>query len=654
VIQVPPKSLNSFPFEVTKKRKPGSRSISCCLEIISLHVALVKVTLSLANIIRQNLESKLEVELNEAERLRLIINFCQQHYYDVHKDAIHFTTKGLQLAERLQQQKEISILKAYQAFHLWHAQEIESAKELASSIRKDLLKYKCYRELGLAVIVLALIEWSKGNLEVAFNTINQAFDDLHNKRNKNEAIARLNWALGTFYFDLGSLNKSLSCYQKCEKLSPLKDDLSLDLYTKIGYSSIHKKNENYGEAITLLNEILVGSKGYNMWMIESRALFELGTIYLTLNKLDDAHYVLDKSCQIRKANKALPAVVSCLEMLAGISIKTDRFDDARNKLNEAIRVCEENGLKSKLSSVMLVIAQFEENQNNFELALASFKRHVTLETELTKIERENRNQYLKLNFQAKRIKEDNYKQRLLNRELKSALGKARELSDLKSRFVSVTSHQFRTPMAIIQSNTDLVNMASKQSSDTVKPLLNKATKRIKQEIENMVELMDDILILGRISEGNSLKLNKKSTELVEFCESIVSDFDEIHNNERHVKLVVLGAPKEMRLDKKLIRHALVNLLSNALKYCVDADPTLQLEFDTQFVSLSVIDKGIGIPAGDMPNLFQPFQRAGNVGAIKGTGLGLSISKEYVELHGGTMQVESKLNEGSTFTITLPN
>ncbi len=611
------------------------------------------MTLSSATIIRHDLESKLSGGLNKSEKLSLIISFCQQHYYDVHKDAIHFTTMGLQLAEQLKQQKEISILKTYQAFHLWHAQEIENAKELAASIRKDLLKHKCYRELGLAVIVLALIEWSKGNLEVAFNTINQTLDDLHNKRNKNEAIARLNWALGTFYFDLGSLNKSLSYYQKCERLSPLTDDLSLDLYTKIGYSSIHKKKENYDEAITLLNEILARSKGYNMWMIESRALFELGTIYLTLNKLDDAHYVLDKSCQIRKENQALPAVVSCLEMLAMISIKTDNFDDARNQLNEAIRVCEENGLKGKLSSVMLVMAQFEENQNNFELALSSFKRHVKLETELTKIERENRNQYLKLNFQSKKIKEDNYKQRLLNRELKGALNQARELSDLKSRFVSVTSHQFRTPMAIIQSNTDLVNMASKQSSDTIKPLLNKATKRIKQEIENMVELMDDILILGRISEGNSLKLNKKSTDLVQFCESLILDFDEVHNNERQVKLVVLGAPKEMRLDKKLIRHALMNLLSNALKYSVDTNPTLQIEFDKACVLLKVIDRGIGIPAGDMPNLFQPFQRAGNVGAIKGTGLGLSISKEYVELHGGTMQVESKLNDGSTFTITLP-
>jgi len=254
---------------------------------------------------------------------------------------------------------------------------------------------------------------------------------------------------------------------------------------------------------------------------------------------------------------------------------------------------------------------------------------------------------------AKKTKEDNSNQKLLNRELESALNKAKELSDLKSRFVTVTSHQFRTPMAIIQSNTDLIDMASEKSSDAISPLLNKATSRIKQEIGNMVELMDDILILGRISEGNSLKLNKKPTDLIAFCESLVSDFDEAESNGRQVKFEVLGAPKELLLDKKLIRHALVNLLSNALKYSVDADPMLQLKFNTKFVSLSVVDKGIGIPTVDMPNLFQPFQRAGNVGAIKGTGLGLSISKEYVELHGGTMQVESKLNEGSSFTITLP-
>ena len=603
--------------------------------------------------IRQDLESKLSCSTNDSEQLEHIVTFCQRHYYDVHKDAILFIKKGLQIAEQLQQEKENNILKTYQAFHLWHDQKIEPAKKLASSILPYLLENKCYRELGLAVIVIALIEWSKGNLENAFNVVNRTLYDLHNKRNKNEAVARLNWALGTFYFDLGSLGRSMSCYQKCERLSPETDDLSLDLYTKIGYSSIYKKKGDFDKAIPILNEVLTKCKDFNMWMIESRALFELGSIYLTLHKLEEARYVLEKSCQIRKENKALPAVVSCLEMLATISMEKNSFNDARDQLKEAIQICEKNGLKGKLSSVMRINARFEESQNNFELALESFKKHITLETELTMMERENRNQYLKLNFQAKKIQEDNYKQRTLNRELKSALNQARELSDLKSRFVSVTSHQFRTPLAIIQSNTDLVNMASEKSSDTIKPLLNKATKRIRQEIGNMVELMDDILILGRISEGNSLSLKKQSTDLVEFCEGIVAEFDEIHNNGLEIEFEVAGTQKEMPIDRKLIHHALVNLLSNALKYSIDTNPILRLEFDNTSVLLKVIDKGIGIPASDMPNLFQPFQRAGNVGAIKGTGLGLSISKEYVELHGGTMKVESKLNEGSTFTIALP-
>ena len=127
----------------------------------------------------------------------------------------------------------------------------------------------------------------------------------------------------------------------------------------------------------------------------------------------------------------------------------------------------------------------------------------------------------------------------------------------------------------------------------------------------------------------------------------------MHNNGLEIEFEVAGTQKEMPIDRKLIHHALVNLLSNALKYSIDTNPILRLEFDKASVLLQVIDKGIGIPASDMPNLFQPFQRAGNVGAIKGTGLRLSISKEYVELHGGTMKVESKLNEGSTFTIALP-
>jgi signal transduction histidine kinase len=306
-----------------------------------------------------------------------------------------------------------------------------------------------------------------------------------------------------------------------------------------------------------------------------------------------------------------------------------------------------------MAKVLLLLAKIAEVNSEFESALDYYKKHTQLKKELTKVEIENKHQYLKLNYKAKKTEQDISMERITNRKLKSALDKEKDLNDLKSRFVSVTSHQFRTPMAIIQSNTDLVNMIILNSESKQKVQLERANRRIQKEIHTMVSLMDDILILGKISSGKTMTLNQTPINAENFCQDIISGFNELQKDNRKVILQISGKMKMIMVDRNLLKHILRNLVSNAFKYSAERNPKIDLVFEKDNLVISVIDKGIGIPKHDLPNLFEPFHRATNVGEISGTGLGLSIAKEYVELLNGSLTVHSELNKGTTAVLSLP-
>jgi len=192
----------------------------------------------------------------------------------------------------------------------------------------------------------------------------------------------------------------------------------------------------------------------------------------------------------------------------------------------------------------------------------------------------------------------------------------------------------------------------KNDSQLSRPIL-KANVRIQREIKTMVGLMDEILVLGKITSGNTLKLRRKKTNLEDLCHEVTDTYNQLQDKTRETTITTSGKTKNVNIDQNLFKHVLSNLLSNAFKYSTDINPKIKIEYKNLSVRILIVDEGIGIPEKDLPNLFTPFHRATNVGDIKGTGLGLSIVKEYVELHGGTIEVQSKLNKGSSFIINLP-
>ncbi|MEM7593372.1 MAG: ATP-binding protein [Cyanobacteria bacterium P01_A01_bin.83] len=234
-------------------------------------------------------------------------------------------------------------------------------------------------------------------------------------------------------------------------------------------------------------------------------------------------------------------------------------------------------------------------------------------------------------------------------QLNKSLAHERELNQLKTRFVSTVSHEFRNPLNGISGMTQLL----KAYGDKLSPS-NKAEilAGLQRNVTKMTALLDDMLIISRTEMGKIL-FNPAPLDLEKFCRGLISEIQTVFNHKQSIQFVYFGTTEKLNLDSKLLHHILNNLLSNACKYSAK-DTVIDFEVccKQQEIIFTIRDQGIGIPPEDLPNLFDSFYRASNAESIQGTGLGLAIAKEYAELHQGAISVVSELEVGSTFTVTI--
>lgn len=239
-------------------------------------------------------------------------------------------------------------------------------------------------------------------------------------------------------------------------------------------------------------------------------------------------------------------------------------------------------------------------------------------------------------------------------EVHAALEKQKDLNELKSRFVSMTSHEFRTPLAAILSSAELLKYYGERLPTTERADL---LGSIEKSVGRMTGMLNDVLLLGRADAGR-LDLKLAAVEVGGFCRALVDEVDraELAQGRPTGRVRLIAPPSGVRgmLDEKLLRHALGNLLSNAHKYTPGDSPIdFRIEASPGEWRFIVADRGIGIPEEDLPHLFESFHRARNVGNIQGTGLGLAIVKKAVERHGGRVEVKSHVGVGTQFTILIP-
>jgi PAS domain S-box-containing protein len=235
-------------------------------------------------------------------------------------------------------------------------------------------------------------------------------------------------------------------------------------------------------------------------------------------------------------------------------------------------------------------------------------------------------------------------------EIRKALQQEKELNELKSRFVSMTSHEFRTPLSTILSSAELLEYYGQGWPEDRK---KRHLHQIQSAIKHMTQLLDDVLILGR-TEAKKLEFTAEPVSLDTFCLEIIEDAKLNVDSRYKIKFARKGNCVNTIFDERILRQILNNLLSNAIKYSPKGGTILfSLSCKDNQAVFHIKDEGIGIPLEDQRLLFEPFHRGGNVENIPGTGLGLTIVKNCVELYGGSLTFKSEPGKGTTFTVTLP-
>ncbi|MES2924592.1 MAG: PAS domain S-box protein [Verrucomicrobiota bacterium] len=235
-------------------------------------------------------------------------------------------------------------------------------------------------------------------------------------------------------------------------------------------------------------------------------------------------------------------------------------------------------------------------------------------------------------------------------ELKRSLERERELNQLKSNFVSMVSHEFRTPLGIIQSSAEILAdyLEQLEAAERAEQL-----QSIIKNSRRMAGLMEDVLLLGRLDSGR-MEFAPRPLDLAALCRRLVDEVLSTTDGRCPIGFSTTGLPSEVMADERLLRHILLNLLNNAVKYSPDTQPvSFRASAEENSLHFLIRDQGIGIPEDDLPGLFEAFRRGSNVGQTPGTGLGLVIVKQSVALHGGVISIESRPGAGTAFTVTIP-
>lgn len=234
--------------------------------------------------------------------------------------------------------------------------------------------------------------------------------------------------------------------------------------------------------------------------------------------------------------------------------------------------------------------------------------------------------------------------------IRQALDKEKEISELKSQFISIASHEFRTPLATINSSNDLLQRYCRDSMDAKK---DKHFYQIQTSVDQMIQLLDDVLVIGKADAGK-LEFKPAPLNLLEFCRHLIEELQLNAGRQHTISFTSHGDCTHVCMDENLLRRILTNLISNGIKYSPQGGKVIfELTCKDQIVAFDIHDQGIGIPGDSQKELFTPFYRAANASKIKGTGLGLSIVKRCVDLHHGEISVKSKVGLGTTFRVTLP-
>jgi PAS domain S-box-containing protein len=348
--------------------------------------------------------------------------------------------------------------------------------------------------------------------------------------------------------------------------------------------------------------------------------FQASPVFISILRMSDGKYVLANDALVNWSGYSREEVLGRTSAELGMWEKAEERELAWKDLREVgsvrQRECRWRNRRGKSFTILLSAETIKLNNTPHILSMAS---------DIT---------------QRKRAEE----------ELLKTLEREKELSRLKSNFVSMVSHEFRTPLGIIQSSGELL----RDFHDKMQPgERDEQLESITRNTRRMAGMMEEVLVLSRLDAGK-LMFQPASLNLDVFCRQVVDEVLSATNRRCNIQLSLNSVPVEAEADERLLGHIFTNLLSNSVKY---SDPgatvTFTVERDGQDAVCVVRDQGIGISEEDQQQLFKAFYRGGNVGTRPGTGLGLLLVKRCADLHGGKLQLSSRIGEGTTVVVRLP-
>ena len=240
--------------------------------------------------------------------------------------------------------------------------------------------------------------------------------------------------------------------------------------------------------------------------------------------------------------------------------------------------------------------------------------------------------------------------RLAEKSVREALEAEKELNALKSRFVSMASHEFRTPLSTIMSSVDLI---ARYSDGPQRDKVERHVSKIRGKVRELTTMLNDFLSLDKLEQG-MVRCTASELDVVHLCIELVEELRNLTKSGQEIIYNHEGTERNVMQDRQMLAHLLSNLVSNAIKYSPENKRiTLTTSVANGVLQITVSDEGMGIPLEDQQHLFERFFRASNAFTVQGTGLGLNIVRKYLDLMGGTIHFTSEPGKGSVFTAQLP-
>lgn len=540
--------------------------------------------------------------------------------------------------------------------------------QIADKIIHELFEFKDYDKnpaiAGYYYKILGLLELNyKKNYETAlkhFYTSAEFFE----KTNSRQFLSDVSTIIAHMYSLKSDYKMSLEYNYKAMKLRT-------DLQSKHGlYSSFNNIGIDYfhlgkiDSALYFLHLARSKSKAAKIHNFYLRALDWLHKIHLSQNRLDSAVYYL-------KLHKTQSESFNYLEV-ARNSIKYQLKNELNLKDDDLLEMSLQSErrrniyLASSLSMLIIIIIILvirnrqrkkdnlilEEQKSMLEKANIeiniSHDELIKLNKELDSIVQERTN-HLTSEIEHRKIAEE---QLLQSREkILDSYNKEKDLNALKSRFISMISHEFRTPLTVISTSSDIIKYHKDKSSFEQ---IDQLAERIKNSVNQMTYLIDDIISFNSNQEQSYL-INLEYFDLKEFVKEIINEQKVTYRTSRNVEFVFDSSNHFINSDKKLLRHILGNLIGNSIKY-TEETRSISVTINKKSIlhEFIISDNGIGIPEKDLKNLFEPFFRGTNIGNIAGTGFGLYLVKEYLSRLGGEIMVSSTINEGTSVKVLVPS